>query len=219
MQTDSPNRGRNYFTAAVLTLLLVGMPLVSFIYLRSGFNYRKAAILTQGDYGKMPDLSALPPLRGKLPDQLRGSMTVVGWLDPTKEAGSRQYGLMLDSLYQQFSSSPNLYFTTLVLAEDPARAADEFATAHNLPDDPMISFLRADPRQFAATAEAFALPLGSYDSPGIQPIVALVDSSLSVVNHYDLARRNETVGLVELISVIIPLPEKPDIILDRGREL
>ncbi|THH41746.1 hypothetical protein [Neolewinella litorea] len=210
---------KKFLNTGVLLLLLVGFPLVSFIYLRGGSKYRKEAIETQEDFGKMPNLYDLEPVRGSLPPELKGAMTVVGWLDPTKEDGTRLYGQMLDSLFQQFRDSPNLYFTTIMLAEDPEAAADEFATRYNLPEDPMLSFLRADERSFATTGEAFQLPLGEYDSPGIQPVVALVDSSLTIVKHYDLARRDETVGLVQLISLIIPLPEKKEIILDRGKEL
>lgn len=203
----------------VVVIVLFAMPLVSFIYLSGGEDYRRQAIEQMGDFGKMPDLSTLPVIEGKLPKSTRGAMTVIGWLDPTKEAGTQLYGHMLDSLYQQFKDSPNLYFTTITLAEDPQRAVETFTTTYNLPRDEMISFLRADERAFAQTAEAFQLPLGEYDSPGIQPVVALVDSSLTIVNHYDLARRDEAIGLVQLISLIIPLPEKQDIILDRGKEL
>ena len=203
----------------VLLFILVGLPAVSFIYLRNGADYRRDAIATMGDYGTMPDLSTLPAIRGTLPPTLRGTMTVVGWLDPTKEEGTVLYGRMLDSLYTQFKDSPNLYFTTIVLAQEPERAVAAFADTYNLPPDDMLSFLRADEREFKALAEDFRLPLGAYDSPGIQPVVALVDSSLTIVQHYDLARRDETMGLVQLISLIIPLPDKQDIILDRGKEL
>ena len=204
---------------AVLTLLLVGFPAVSFFYLKQGADYRREALAERGDFGKMPDLSAMEPVRGTPPPSYRGAMTVVGWLDPTKEAGTRLYGQMLDSLYTQFADSPNLYFTTIVLAKDPAEAADNFARTYRLPEDPMLAFVRADERDFAASAEAFALPLGQYDSPGIQPIVALVDSSATIVRHYDLARRDETIGLVQLISLIIPLPDKQEVILKRDKEL
>ncbi len=210
---------KQIFSFAVLLLLLVGFPAVSFLYLKQGADYRRSAIADQEDFGTMPDLYNLTSVRGELPPNLRGSMTVVGWLDPTKESGTHLYGQMLDSLYRQFEDSPNLYFTTVVLAEDAEAAADNFARQYHLPKDEMISFLRADERAFARTAEQFRLPLGQYDSPGIQPVVALVDSSLTVVKHYDLARRNETLGLVQLISLIIPLPEKKEIILDRGKEL
>ena len=210
---------KQILSSLVLLMLLVGFPAVSFIYLKQGADYRRAALAEREDYGKMPDLNALTPIRGQLPADLHGAMTVVGWLDPTKEEGSRIYGQTLDSLYRQFEDSPNLYFTTVVLAKDPRVAVDSFVKHYRLPEDRMISFLRADERDFARTAENFSLPLGAYDSPGIQPVVALVDSSLTVVKHYDLARRDQKLGLVQLISLIIPLPDKQEIILDRGKEL
>ncbi len=210
---------KHLLNASVLLLILVGFPLVSFIYLRDGANYRRTAIESMGDFGKMPDLHSLVPVQGKLPADLRGAMSVVGWLDPTKEEGTRIYGHMLDSLYQQFHDSPNLYFTTITLGDDPEASVAAFTERYHLPEDNMITFLRADEAAFARTAVEFHLPLGGYDSPGLQPIVALVDSSLTIVEHYDLARRNETIGLVQLISLIIPLPVKQDIILDRGKEL
>ena len=167
----------------------------------------------------MPDLSALTPVRGKLPTNLRGSMAVVGWVDPTKEEATNLYGNMLDSLYRQFKDSPNLHFSTIFLAKDVDAAVNKFADRNNLPPDPMLSFLRADEAAFSQTGEQFRLPLSEYDSPGSEAIVALVDSSQTVVKHYNLARRDETIGLVQLISVIIPLPERQDIVIDRQREL
>ena len=195
------------------------MPAVSWYYLREGFQYRKDAILTQGDFGSMPDLSQLAELRGTLPEDLRGSMVVVGWLDPTKEETTRMYGSTMDSLYQQFAESPNLHFATILLSKHTASSLADFTQRYHLPEDEMLSFLQADERQFAETAEAFHLPLGGYDAPGETPVVALVDSSQTIVKYYNLAQREETISLVELISLIIPLPEKQDLILDRGREL
>lgn len=210
---------RRIASFAVLTLLLVGFPAVSFFYLKQGADYRREALSERGDFGKMPDLAALTSLRGTPPPNFRGAMTVVGWLDPTRKDGTRLYGNMLDSLFHQFKGSENLYFTTIVLANDPETAVDRFADEFHLPDDEMLSFLRADARNFSATADSFHLPLGTYDGPGIQPVVALVDSSLTIVKHYDLARRDETIGLVQLISLIIPLPGKKEVILERDKEL
>ncbi|NJC25167.1 hypothetical protein [Neolewinella antarctica] len=210
---------KSIFSTVVVLFLLVGLPAISFYYLRTGFTYRKEAIMTQGDFGKMPDLSALTRVQGTLPDNLRGSMAVVGWLDPTKQEATRVYGHMMDSLYQQFADSPNLHFTTIVLSKDPDQTVNEFTQTYHLPEAPMLSFVRADATAFQRSASDFQLPLSQYDAPGTEPIVALVDSSQTIVKHYNLARRDETIGLVQLISVIIPLPEKQDLILDRGREL
>ncbi len=194
--------------------MLVGLPAISYFYLKQGYEYRKEAILTQDDFGKMPDLKELPVVRGTLPDTLKGAMTVVGWLDPTKPVAAKQYGAIMDSVYQQFENSPNLYFTTIVKSDDPAASAADFANKNNLPDVDMISFLEADSRAFTQSAQDFQLPA----LPGELPIVALVDSSLTIVKHYDLRQRDEAIGLVQLISLIIPLPEKADIIVKRAKE-
>jgi hypothetical protein len=212
-------KGKQVLGVLVVLFLLAGLPGISYYYLSQGYNYRKEAILAQGDFGKMPDLTALPAVRGERPQKPRGSMTVVGWLDPIKSATASQYGDMLDSLYQQFQNSPNLYFTTVVRAEDPAATAAVFAETYNLPDTKMISFLAADEQQFLRLGKDFKLPLSENELPGEQPIVALVDSSLTIVKHYNLNNRAETIGLVNLISLIIPLVEKPDLILQRAKEL
>lgn len=210
---------KQIFSTIVVLFLLIGLPGISYIYLSKGYQYRKEAIMTQGDFGEMPDLSGLPSVRGEQPKKYRGAMTVVGWLDPTKPVAAKQYGQMLDSLYQQFANSPNLYFTTITRADDPAAAAIEFAATHNLPDTAMINFVRADKAEFADTARDFQLPLEGLGAPGEAPIVALVDSSLTIVKHYNLAQRDETIGLVQLVSLIIPLPERKDLILKRAKEL
>jgi len=188
-------KAKQILSVLVVLFMLVGLPAISYYYLNQGFAYRKAAFETQGDFGKMPDLKAMPTVRGKHPSAYRGAMTVVSWLDPTKPATAKQYGTMLDSLYTQFKASPNLYFTTITKGENAAQTANDFAERHNLEDNSMIT------------------------TPGELPIVALVDSSLTIVKHYDLNSRDETIGLVQLISVIIPLPVRRDLILDRSKEL
>ncbi|TXF88438.1 hypothetical protein FUA23_14985 [Neolewinella aurantiaca] len=203
----------------VVLFLLIGLPLVSYYYLEKGFAYRKAAIETQSDFGKMPDLGAFTSVRGEHPTTYRGAMTVVSWLDPRKPVTIKQYGMMLDSLYTQFEDSPNLYFTNFVKGENAAATAAQFADQYNLPDTDMINFLATDDAAFAQSARDFKLPLTGGNMPGEAPIVALVDSSLTIVKHYDLSSRNETIGLVQLISVIIPLPVRRDLILDRSKEL
>jgi len=205
---------KNILSFGALILMLVGLPAISYFYLKTGYDYRKEAILTQGDFGKMPSLKQYDQIRGELPDTLRGAMTVVGWLDPTKPASANQYGLMMDSVYQQFENSPNLFFTTIVKADNPRDAANAFAEEYKLPDVDMISFLGTDAAGFRQSAQDFQLPV----LPGEEPVVALVDSSLTIVKYYDLAKREETIGLVQLISLIIPLPEKADIIVKREKE-
>ncbi len=204
---------RKLFSFVVLLLLLVGFPAASYYYMKDGFDYRRRAIEAQGDYGKMPALASLHRLRGTLPPSTQGAMLVAGWLDLSQQEAAYTYGHMLDSLFQQFKDSPNLYFTTFSSADSLALA--NWCQQHHLPDHPMLSILATDSSQFVATARDFKLPA----QPGQTPLVALVDSSLTIRSFYQLDQRAQTIGLVQLISLIIPLPPKGDILLAPKKEL
>ncbi len=209
---------RKPFTTVAVLFLLIGFPALSYVYLKMGYDYRKEAISVQGDYGKMPDLSGLADVRGQLPPILRGSMVVVGWLDEDRPEVAETYGHMLDSLNRQFDDSPNLHFTTIVNSTMDTGEIHAFADRYHLPDSDHLSFLRTDAATLARTARDFHLPLSEYDSPGSRPIVALVDSSQTIVKYYDLDRQDERIGLVQLISLIIPLPKKGDAVYQTPRE-
>jgi hypothetical protein len=180
--------------------------------MKHGFDYRMRAIEAQGDFGPMPDLSELTPYSGELPGQLRGSMIVVGWLDENQPQAAAAYGNMLDSLYVQFKDSPYLYFTTIAKASPDYLG--RWTNEHDLPLDDMLSILETDADGFRNTAKEFNLPV----EPGLEPMVALVDSSMTIKKYYNLADREQTIGLVQLISLIIPLPEKADVVMDPKRE-
>lgn len=204
---------RKFLNIAAVLLLLVGFPLGSYFYMKHGFEYRRKAIEAQGDFGTMPNLNDLRAMRGQLPDQLRGSMVVVGWLNPENQEASAVYGRSLDSLYNQFADSPNLYFTTITTGD--SSFVGDWAETYQLPEDEMLSVIGTDQDGLRQSARDFQLPV----APGVEPVVALVDSSLTIRKFYDLRQREEAIGLVQLISLIIPLPEKGDVVLDPKKEL
>lgn len=210
-------KGKQIMGTVIVLFILVGFPAISYLYLKNGYEYRKEVIGTQEDLGPMPDLSGLPALRGELPANLRGKMTMVGWLDPNRPDAAQRYGATLDSLYQQFENSPNLYFTTIVRGADQEQTVRDFTSQHQLPAVEMLSFLAAEPAAFRQTAAAFGIT--PPEAAGAEAIVALVDSSLTIVKHYNLSERSQTIGLVQLIASIIPLKERPDIVVNRQREL
>ena len=206
---------KKWFGYLVLSALLVGFPMVSYFYLKGGYNYRKAAIELMEDHGKMPDLQTMERMRGQLPDSLRGNMVVVGWLSEDAPTAAIVYGRVLDSLYDQFADSPHLYFTTIADSTISDEFVDQWLATYGLPqEDPMLSILRPSGTTFDGDKAAFGLPSSSSN-----PVVALVDSSQTIIKHYDLIEREETIGLVQLISLFIPLPEEEDIILARDKEL
>lgn len=200
-----------------LLLLLVVLPLGSFYYLKKGADYRREALAEFGDYGPMPDLTAYEPLLGELPDSLRGNMFVLAWLSDSGVESSTRYGEALQRLGEQFKDSPHIYFVTLVQDKELGlRFADQYELGEYAAIEP---FLRLDNTAFYRSAEAIDLPLSEYDAPGGKPIVALVDSRLTVRGFYDLTREEEVKRLVNHIALFIPLPEEKDILIDRAKEL
>lgn len=202
---------KNYFNFAIILFLLIGLPAGSYFYMRDGWNYRVEAIRAQGDFGKMPEFDRANVLRGELPREPRGNMLVVGWLDTAQAQTARIYGQALDSLHTQFDDSPHLYFATLTNAD--TAFLSEWTARYGIEDDPMLSF-HAPPATLSESGQTYQFP----GQAGADPLVALVDSSLTIRKFFDLRQRNETIGLVQLISLIIPLPEKADVILDPKKE-
>ncbi|MEM7573747.1 MAG: hypothetical protein AAF433_12630 [Bacteroidota bacterium] len=206
---------KKWFGYLILTAVLAGFPMVSYFYLKGGYNYRKAAIEMMEDHGKMPSLQGMERVRGQLPDSLRGNMVVVGWLSPSTPQAATVYGRVLDSLYDQFADSPHLYFTTIVDSSMTEASIDKWLADFGLPqEDPMLSIIRPTTTSYDGRKTAFDIPANDQN-----PMVALVDSSMTIIKHYDLVEREETIDLVQLVSLFIPLPEEEDIILARDKEL
>jgi hypothetical protein len=200
-----------------LLLLLVALPLGSFYYLKKGADYRRSALAQFDDYGRMPDLERYDLIAGELPDSLRGNMFVLGWLAATSDEATAIYAESWRKLGNQFLESPYIYFVSLV--QDSA-LAQRVIREHGLaPYAAVQPFLRMPESAFYQTAERIQLPLSEYDAPGTKPIVALVDSSLTVRNFYDLTQEDEVRRLVNHIALFIPLPSEKDILIDRSKEL
>lgn len=71
-----PSLGRKIYIAAALFLILVGLPAVSWIYLRDGLNWRKTAVAELASYGKIPKATVIWP-DGTSEDQLKGKVVIV----------------------------------------------------------------------------------------------------------------------------------------------
>jgi hypothetical protein len=200
-----------------LLLLLVGLPLGSFYYLKKGADYRRAALAEFNDYGPMPELARYDLVAGKLPDSLRGNMFVLAWLAETDAEVIGSYAESWRKLGDQFLASPHIYFVSLV--QDSALAQRVIQENGLAPYTAIQPFLRLSESAFYQTAERIQLPLSEYDAPGTKPIVALADSSLTVRNFYDLTQEDEVRRLVNHIALFIPLPAEKDILIDRDKEL
>lgn len=204
----------------VITVMLVGFPAVSYVYLKDGYNFRKALLDSVSDYGEAPSLSGLTSVQGKLPDSLKGDMVVVSWLTDPASPAARTLGISLDSLADQFEKSPNLYLVTISPPGVDELAIQAWRDEFGLPQvGELLHLLKADSAFTAKAIDNYALHEAGITELGEEPIVSLIDAKGHIIKHYDLLQRDETIGLVRYIAAFIPLPEEEDIILERDNEL
>ncbi|MEM6395637.1 MAG: hypothetical protein AAF741_04765 [Bacteroidota bacterium] len=204
----------------VITVMVIGFPAVSYVYLKDGYNFRKALIDSVSDYGEAPSLAGLTSVQGKLPDSLNGNLVLVSWLTDPQSSSARTLGVTLDSLADQFENSPHLYLTTISppgVSEANIHAwRDEFG----LPQvGDLLHLLQADSAFIASAVNDYALSEVGITELGQEPIVTLINAKGHIIKHYDLLQRDETTSLVRYVAAFIPLPEEEDIILERDNEL
>lgn len=73
---QKPSRTRKFVIGTILFVILVGLPAVSYVYMRDGFNWRKQAISELGEYGKIRPAFLIYP-GGERQNRLESSVTVV----------------------------------------------------------------------------------------------------------------------------------------------
>lgn len=205
--------------AALLLLILAVLPAISYLYLKQGADYRRAALSNLDEYGQATALADYPAIFGKLPDPLNGNMLVVGWIDEAHTESRQLYVETLKRLHEQFDESRNLHFATLALGTLDPGELNAIIEQHGLTDRQQLSFLLLNETDFHRSVEDFHLPLSEYAAPGTKPIVALVDTSMTVRSFYDLSREGEANRLVEHIAMIMPLPADPDVVFERNKEM
>lgn len=203
---------------ALLLLILAVLPAISYLYLKQGADYRRAALNKLDDYGQAPALASFPAIFGKLPDPLAGQMLVVGWIDGQHAETRTRYAETLRQLHEQFDEAGNLHFITLAQSTLDPGELNALIEQYNLTDRQQLSFLQLDERDFYRSVEQFNLPQSDFEAPGTKPIVALVDTAMTIRAFYDLSREGEAGRLVEHIAMILPLPAERDIVLKREQE-
>ena len=91
-----------------LFVLLVGFPLVSYLYLKAGFNYRKDAIERLSS--RIPfDQTPFSEELALLPSELQGHTTLV-----FQGKGESQEGRALLNIYEQFEAAPGFKIIEVV---------------------------------------------------------------------------------------------------------
>lgn len=203
-QTDGGSPARRVIKVVLVLLILGGLPLGSYIYLKMGYDYQVAAMADLKKDVKMPALDGLSTVYGELPDSLMDNMFLVGWLtDPENEVVVSRYGEALRRLHEQFDVPENIYLLTLLPQVDSAWIM-QFTETYALRDPAQVVFMTGDPATLRRTADNFGLTDAQRRQLAAHPPLAIVDDSLYVRIAYQVTREEELRRLVEQTAILLP---------------
>lgn len=106
-EEKKPSLGRKIYIGAALFLILIGLPAISWIYLREGLNWRKAAVAELASYGHVAKAPIIWP-DGTVDDQLKSKVVVVHVFgeNPDLTESNRNILDTDEKLFNQFGQNP-----------------------------------------------------------------------------------------------------------------
>jgi hypothetical protein len=208
---------RNWLGVAVLLVLLVVFPVMSYIYMKAGFDYQIEA------RDELQELGAVPTFPGQtiFGDSLTGKdlgkqIQLLAYFDPAREEVTQINGKYLSEIYGQFDEV-DWFRMELMVPESSKAALQRFLTEKNIEDPEQVFFYGTD-----RSREQFneQLHIGQ-DMRSAPNVVALADTAGVVRQYYDLTDGKQFVRLVEHIAMMRPQEkdERQEALFRREREL
>jgi len=214
----------NKIQIAILAFFIVFMPLGSWYYLQSGFDYHEDLMSELKDYGKIPEFDLLTQNNTRFVNSdLQGKMTIANFYDDD----SPSTAISMDytrRILGQFKSQKDLIF--LFHSLSPAVQNDSllktFAKKEDLLDK-RAYFLSGDKDQMTRLlTSSYKIPLlderkedGSIsfksnvnELPEEYPYFVLIDTSLTIRNYYNISDEASMNRLVEHLAIILPREKK-----------
>ena len=198
---------RKYGGALLLIILLVGFPLGSYLYLKKGYDYQKAALDDMRRTDRLTDASSLELVSGELPEVQQGVSRIIGLLGTAPESMTDTYAATLRQLYEQFDELDNLQFWTVFGAVDSSRVA-EFVKRSGLKEDEtqLLYFRSPEYSNFVSQLKLSAEEAGYLRN---HPLLVLVDDSLYVRRAFRADIPEEVRQLVERTAIVVPERSRP----------
>lgn len=198
-----PSVGRKVYIAAALFLILVGLPAVSWIYLREGFNWRKTAVAELGSYGK-----------------IRGAYII--WQDGTKEDLLKSKVVVL----HVFGENPDLTDANKTIIDTGERLFNQFGKNEHFRLAMVAQNGTAEFRSYAQTRPSadyatwvWTGGVGSWNTiianghdmfcraEGYSPIAeyyALADTSGVIRRYYNALDDKQVERMVQHVALLLP---------------
>lgn len=198
---------RKYGGSLLLVALLIGLPFGSYLYLKKGYDYQKAALDDMRRSDRLTDAGALELLSGELPEEQLGNCRLIGLLGTANEAQTDSYAATLRQLYEQFSELGNLQFWTVFGEVDSSRV-QRFVARGDLPaDEAQLLYFRS--QDYSSFVSQLALSAEEAAQLRNHPLLVLVDDSLYVRRAFRADVPEDVRTLVERTAIVVPERSRP----------
>ncbi len=214
MEKKSPIQG------ILLMLLLVALPLGSWLYLKKGFNYQKEAIGELKQYGNMPKF-VTKDLFGRTfsSDDIRGKLVLLNYFSQTKESQDRMK--TVTDLHEQFDDALGVVFLNIGINSDAHKSIPNELVAL---DSNQVYFIPTNGEQPLFLGKEIQYPLFENYTPGDSlsfnpitpedlpdfPFFVIIDKSGMVKNYYPYDNPERIKRIVEHIALTMPRTIEPD---------
>lgn len=207
---------RNWLGILTLLLLLVLIPVLSYLWMKAGYDYQVDARAELHDLGPVPAFPEQTIFGDTLTGKKMGNqIQVLGYFDPEDPQILAVAGKHLGEIHEQFDQV-DWFRMELWVPEQSISALQEYMADKGMKDAQQVFYYKADqaPEQINQT-----LHIGQ-DLQGQVNVVALADTNNTIVNYYNLADGKQFVRLVEHIAMLRPQEkEEKKALFQREREL
>jgi len=205
---------KSWSQIAILLLMLVAIPVISYIYMKRGFDYQVQLQEELGDYGPMPDFS-YPTITGDTitPDNFEGYVKLFHHIDTGNE---KLFGDYLSELHEQFGEVDRIKFIMLLSNTQDRERAQLYRDKYSLNDTAQIRIVLTS-QMGQPYDEAFKVPADKQN----KPLVILADTSNVIRNYYDVSTGKQFVRLIEHVALLMPRDQekKEPFIFNKDKEL
>jgi hypothetical protein len=204
-ETTKPSKQKTILRGAILALILVVLPVISYYWLNSGFQLRKEALGKNANYGKVRSVPVIYP-DGQKEDQIDGKVCVLHIFGETPDLTDDNRKILdtCEKLFDQFG--PNPYFRLTLVSKEPT---SEFRShCQKMPSSDFVTWAWS-----AAIGSWRTIIENGYESyciaEDVKPVkeyFAVCDTSGQIRRYYNALDDKEIDRMAQHIAILLPPP-------------
>ncbi len=200
---SKPTLGRKIYIAAILSVILVGLPAISWMYLNGGLKWRKEAVAELGDYGKIRSAPIIWA-DGTREDQLKSKVVVlyVFGENPDLTETNRKVLDTAEKLYDQFGKNEH-FRLAMVASGGTAEFRSHFQKMPSADFATWVWTGGVDSWR-AITMNGYEYFVKAEKTSPVPQYYALADTSGTIRRFYDATSDKQVDRMVQHIALLLP---------------